>query len=247
MPPIFDDDNATSFKSGSGFHYSGVQIDNLGASEYTLVGIACDTSSSVTDFAQEIERCLISAIEGCARSPRADNLMLRVTEFNSSIKELHGFRPLTDCHTGKYKGCIKPGGQTVLRDATAEMADAISSYGYQLMSGDFLANGIMIVITDGADVGSVKQLGAVNTAMKAWARSEALESMVTILVGINVQDPVLKTYLESYAKDADFTQYVEAQDASPKTLARLADFISKSVSSQSQAVGTGGPSQTINF
>jgi hypothetical protein len=37
------------------------------------------------------------------------------------------------------------------------------------------------------------------------------------------------------------------KDASAKSLARLAAFISKSVSSQSQSLGSGGPSQAQTF
>ena len=245
--PIFADDDAQSFKSGSGFHFSGVNISGLGASEYTLVGIACDTSSSVAGFAAEIEGCLKSAIESCQRSPRADNLLLRYITFNSSIYEQHGFRPLADCHIGKYTGTVRCGGQTVLRDATANLVDSLAAYGQSLIQNDFIANGIFVVITDGCDVGSTLQVRQVVDAMKRAMQAEALESIVSILIGVNVQDTEVSQHLEALKRDAGFTQYIEAKDASPKTLAKLADFISKSVSSQSQSVGTGGPSQAIAF
>ena len=42
------------------------------------------------------------------------------------------------------------------------------------------------------------------------------------------------------------SQYIDAGAATKGKLAKLADFVSQSVSSQSQALGTGGPSQNIS-
>jgi hypothetical protein len=246
--PIFADDDNESFKAnGSGFQFSGVNINTLGASEYTLFGIACDTSSSVSPFAAEIEACLKSALESCQRSPRVDNLLARYITFDSSIHEQHGFRPLADCHPANYDGTIKCGGTTVLRDATVNLIDSLATYGKQLIDNDYIANGIVVVITDGCDVGSTLQLKQVAEAMKRAQVNETLESLVSILVGVNVTDSVVSQHLQELKDQADFTQYIEAADATPKTLAKLAAFISKSVSSQSQAVGSGGPSQAITF
>jgi hypothetical protein len=246
--PLFADDSNESFKAnGSGFQFSGININQLGASEYTLFGIACDTSSSVTPFAAEIEACLKSSLESCQRSPRVDNLLARYITFNNQVHEQHGFRPLADCHLGNYTGSIKPGGQTVLRDATVNLIDSLATYGKQLIAGDFVANGILVVITDGCDVGSTLGIKQVQEAMKRAQTDESLESLVSILVGVNVTDSTVSQFLSAFKDEAGFTQYVEVNDASPKTLAKLAKFISTSVSSQSQSVGSGGPSQAITF
>jgi hypothetical protein len=245
--PLFNDDNASSFKSGSGFHFSGTNINNLGASEYTLVGFACDVSSSVSDFAGEIEGCLISALEGCQKSPRADNLLARVLTFNNKISEEHGFRPLMDCHLANYKGVIKPSGTTALYDASINLIDSLATYGKDLTSRDYTANGIVVILTDGMDVGSTFNAKAVKDALDRAKKSEALESIVTILIGINVTDPQVSQFLKAFKDEAGIGQYVEAKDASPKTFAKIAGFISKSVSSQSQSIGTGAASQPITF
>ena len=39
--------------------------------------------------------------------------------------------------------------------------------------------------------------------------------------------------------------HIDVGDATPRKLAKLAAFVSQSISSQSQALGTGGPSQNI--
>ena len=85
---------------------------------------------------------------------------------------------------------------------------------------------------------------------KAFAEavtSEALESIVSILIGVNVNDSQVSAYLKSFHVDAGFTQYVEIDKADAKTLARLAEFVSRSISAQSQALGTGGGSQQLVF
>ena len=60
-------------------------------------------------------------------------------------------------------------------------------------------------------------------------------------------DQTLSRILTDFSKTAGFTQYVELGNANAATLAKLADFVSRSISSQSQSLGTGGPSQSLTF
>jgi hypothetical protein len=249
MPMFNDDDTMEQHKigGGSGFQFSATKISTLGATEYTLFGVAADKSGSLTGFGPEISACIKSVIESCQRSPRADNLMSRVLTFDHQVTEVHGFRPLANCHLANYDGIVSPGGGTALYDASVNLIDSVSAYGKTLIDQDYAANGIVVILTDGVDEHSTLRVGNVKEAFARAMQSESLESLVSILIGVNVKDPRVGSYLEKFKTDAGFTQYVETQDASPKTLAKLAGFISKSVSSQSQAVGSKGPSQTITF
>jgi hypothetical protein len=246
--PIFHDDTAESFRTaGSGFHFSGTSINNLGASEYTLVGVACDRSGSVIQFAAEIEKCLRTALESCQNSPRVDNLLVRLLAFNHMLDEQHGFRPLRDCPLAGYDGFLCPGGMTALYDASVNLVDSLATYGRTLMSNDYTVNGLAIVITDGCDNMSKLTMGEVSNAVQRATQAESLESLITVLIGINIQDPDVSRALNDLKSNGGFTQYVEAKDASPKTLARVAGFISKSISSQSQSIGSGAASLPITF
>jgi hypothetical protein len=247
--PIFSDDDMEQHKvgGGSGFQFSATKISTLGATEYTLFGIAADVSGSVMAFGKEIEACVKSVVESCQRSPRADNLMARYLTFNHHAQEIHGFKPLGDCHLAGYDGSVQTGGGTALYDASVNLIDSLATYGKQLISQDYAANGIVVILTDGMDEHSTLGVKAVKQAFANAMLGESLESLVSILIGVNVTDQRVSQYLETFKTEAGFTQYVETKDASPKTLARLAGFISKSVSSQSQAVGTKGPSQPITF
>jgi|SRR4051812_43744404 hypothetical protein len=247
--PIFSDDDMEQHNvgGGSGFQFSATKISTLGATEYTLFGIAADVSGSVMQFGAEIEACVKSAVESCQRSPRADNLMARYLTFNHHTNEVHGFKPLTDCHLAGYDGSVHTGGGTALYDASVNLIDSLAAYGKQLISQDYAANGIVVILTDGMDEHSTLTAKSVKDAFARAMQGESLESLVSILIGVNVTDPNVSQYLANFKNEAGFTQYVETKDASPKTLAKVAGFISKSVSSQSQAVGTKGPSQPITF
>lgn len=231
----------------STFGFSAVDISTLGASEYTLVGLTVDCSGSVSPFAREEEKAIKAIVAACRRSPRADNLMLRYTRFDNRLAEVHGFKLLQDCNPGDYDNTIPPGGATALYDASVDCVDAVTRYGADLVKNDFDANGIVFVITDGCDNVSSMTPGEVKKSLDRAVPSEALESLVSILIGVNVTDTVVSAALANFAKLAGFTQYVEIGSADEKKLARLADFVSKSISSQSQALGTGGPSKALTF
>lgn len=242
-----DDSDATYRTIGSGFQFSAISADDMGASDYTLVAIAADKSSSVTAFAREIEGCLVTSLQGCMDSPRVDNLLVRLLTFNQKLDEVHGYKHLADCPIANYNGIIKPSGCTSLFDACISSIDSLATLGQQMIKDKYNANGLSVIITDGMDVGSTQTLNAVKEAIERSRRSECLESILNILIGINVQDREVSDALNALKVGAGFDQYIEAKDASPKTFARVAGFISKSISSQSQAIQTGKASVLITF
>lgn len=244
--PVLTDMDSHQIK-GSNFGFSAKRIDDLGATEYTLVGIAADVSGSVEPFRQEIESCIKEIVKSCQHSPRADNLMMRLVTFDDRLEEVHGFRPLSECNLDSYSGCVRCGGMTALYDAACNLTDSVTQYGRSLTESDFDVNAIVFVVTDGMDNRSAMTVGEVKKALGRAVQSEALESVVSVLVGVNVQDPQVSRYLTDLKDQAGFTQYVEIGSANAKSLARLADFVSRSISAQSQALGTGGPSQSLSF
>ncbi len=247
MPRLTDnqfEQNPTVGTSTYGF--SNVKPSALGASEYTLVVLAADTSSSVYKFGQGIEDAVKASVEACRKSPRSDNLLLRYLTFGTTMVERHGYKPLPDCATNDYVGTVRPGGSTALFDTVLNTVESLASYGKTLTDNDFAVNGIAIVITDGEDVGSRATQLMCKTAVENMRRSEALESVLLILVGVNVHGGT-QTYLNKFQQDTGFDQFVPLADANANTLAKLASFIAKSVSSQSQALGSGGASAALTF
>ena len=171
--------------------------------------------------------------------------MLRLSQFSSNLQEIHGFKMLSSCNPGDYNGILDVRGATALNDAVVDMCDSMSNYGSSLTKQDFDVNGILFVVTDGDENNSSHGLESAKKAIQDIRRNESLESLITILLGVNIDSTYVKQKLDDYHQQIGFDQFISVGDASPKTLAKLAEFVSKSISSQSQALGTGGPSQAI--
>ena len=231
---------------GKGFSFSGTKIAHLGATEYTLVTIAVDETGSVADFATDLRTMLVAAVSACKKSPRSDNILIRVITFASrypqGVKEIHGFKPLAEIDTAKYPD-IKPGGNTPLCDACYSAIGATNAYGASLIAQDFGVNGILFVITDGEENCSTASVAMVKAESEKARQQETLESLVSVLVGVNAAG--CRSSLTAFKQSAGMTQYVDVGDATPRRLAKLAEFVSTSVSSQSQSIGSGGASQNI--
>ena len=242
--PKLTDDNLVKGKLPTGsYGYSHTSLDELGATEYTLVTIVQDVSGSVSTYKTEMEKAIQEVVQSCVHSPRADNLMLRLVAFDDKLMEIHGFKLLENCNLTDYDNCLAIGGSTALYDASENAIMATSAYAKQLVDSDFDANAIVFVITDGEDNSSTMQRKHVKEALQKAMKEEVLESIVTVLIGVGTKDyPGLSDILDEFKNEAGLTQYVEIGNANAKTLAKLAEFVSKSISSQSQSLGTGSPS-----
>ncbi len=245
MPRLDKDMEQGTINGLAAFKFSGVRTDKLEATEYTLVAIAVDVSGSVIGFADNLRQALIAAVEACQKSPRSDNLLLRVLQFSTKvgINELHGFKPLAEVNPQIDYPEFEPGGLTPLYDAVYSGIGAINAYAQKLAEDDFLANGIVFIITDGMDNYSTATPAMIKQEMEKARRSEDLESLISVLIGINAQNCSWR--LDEFKQEADLDQYIDVGAATAAQLAKLAAFISQSVSRQSQALGTGGPSQNI--
>jgi uncharacterized protein YegL len=246
--PVLNDTSLEEINlPNSHYGYSATRIEDLGATEYTVVTIVSDVSGSTASFTFDMEAAIARIVQACKYSPRADNLLLRLIAFDDHLNELHGFKLLENCNLADYGGVLHPGGSTALFDAAENAVASTVNYGQKLSAGDFSANGILFVITDGMDNASKLPASAVKKALNMAVTSESLESIVSILIGVNVQNHEVSHYLKQFQKEAGFTQYIELDQADAETLAQLAEFVSQSISAQSQALGTGGSSQTFVF
>ena len=239
--------NLETHKLKGSFGYSAVKLKDLGATEYTLVTIVIDRSGSVLCFKSELTKCLKEIVQACKFSPRADNLLIRIVQFGDSVEEIHGFKLLSSINPDDYDNSIVIIGNTALYDASANCVNATVDYGAKLNEQDFAVNGIVFVLTDGCENASVLGVKAVEDALKSAAKKEAMESLVSILVAVNMDDQTAADELNRFHKEAGFTQFVCLKDASAKTLAKLAQFVSKSISSQSQSLGSGAASQPLTI
>jgi len=232
------------------FQFSAIRPETLGATEYTLVTMVIDVTGSVRKLSGELLECVKSIVGACQKSQRAENLMLRFITFNETLHEIHGFKPLSEIDVNDYKP-FKPVGMTALFDATFSGVASTLTYAKSLIDQDFDVNGCVYIVTDGMDNQSITTPSRILDIMDNAITKEEIESLITILIGIN--DPntgyskeVTKA-LEKFKDKANLTEFVDAGDATPQKLAKVANFVSQSVSSQSQALGSGSPSQPLVF
>jgi hypothetical protein len=242
-----EDNNSVLFKGGA-FKFSGADIDSLQSSKYTLVGLAWDTSWSVAGFVKEMTEAAKNVIRACADSKRSDNLLVRVLTFDRTPKEVHGFKELIKCNPDDYNSIMnRLGDATALFDASVDLANSIAVYGKELYDSEYTVNGIFIVITDGLDNHSTFTPTTVKEKLNEIVGEKKLESLVSILVGVNINEISVSQRLNEFQQQVGFTQYIELKEATPKSLAKLAQFISKSISSQSKSLGTGTAAPSLNF
>ena len=243
MPLLTTGEDLQVHNTGSHYGYSGERLDNLGATEYTLVTIVQDQSPSVAGFKPEMEKTLAEIVKACKYSPRADNLMLRLILFADDFQEYHGFKLLENCNLDDYNDCLDCHGYTAAYDATNNAIGAMGDYAEKLTENDFISNGIVFIITDGLDNKSkIATPSSIKKTLINLVQAETLESLVTVLIGVNIVEPEVKRELEKFKEESGFTQFVTLDNANSNTLAKLAAFVSKSISAQSQSLGTGGAS-----
>lgn len=246
--PLFTDSAAMPSQQigGTNYGFSAARIEDLGATEYTLGLVVIDVSGSTAGFRREMEATLKEIVKACRRNPRADNMMLRVVLFDSKVVEFHGFKPLPACNEADYTGCLgTSGGMTALYDAAHNAVKSATQYGAQLVAKDFDVNAVVFIVTDGGDNESKTTRNMLKAALEEGVKGESLESLNSILIGLNSGG--IDQYLKDLQAECGITQYVGIASANATSLAKLGDFISKSVSSSSQALGTGGPSQSLVF
>lgn len=235
-------------KTISNFDFSGTRVEKLGASEYTLATVAIDISSSVRSFKDDLEASLKSIVEACRKHPKSENVLVRVLKFNSYTNEIHGFTELTNITDATYDGEITPSGATALCDGASDSLEALQSYANQLDSMDYLVNGVLYVVTDGGENASTFSTpDKVKRTIEDIRKEEKLESLQTFLIGIGPEISEYVNSWESFKNDAGFDELIKMGEATAQSLAKLANFISRSISSSSEALGTGGPSQPLTF
>jgi len=252
MPRLMatQDDQIISIPGPGNFQFSAIKIENLGASEYTLVTIVCDISGSVNAFAVPLLNCIKSIVEACQKSPRSENLLVRLVVFNYTVIEIHGFKDLKTIDVNDYKPLV-PDGMTVLYDGTYDAVGATIEFSSVLKKNDYDdVNGAVYIITDGMDNRSKIRPKEIADKIAIAKKGEQIISLITILVALNdpsSPDPEVTKYLSKFQAEANIDQFIDIGDATPQKLAKLANFVSQSISSQSQALQSGVPSQQLAF
>ena len=247
MPKLVADDMETSQIGGHhAFQFSGTRLTKLAglSTSYVLVTIARDETGSTQGYETLLQDMTEMCVTACQKCPTASNLLLRLIRFSdrfpNGVEEIHGFKPIGEIDVSSYP---KPyaGGLTPLYDALYSVVGATNSYGAQLNAGDYDAAGVTFLVTDGVNNSSVMTANAVKSESDKAIKGEILTSYVGVLIGINAQS--CKTELADVAQSTGM-EFRDAGKATPQNIAKLAHFVSQSVSSTSQAVASGNASKS---
>lgn len=246
MPSLIND-NMETVSFGNNFGFSATRIEDLSnASEYTLVTLVVDESSSVHSFKQEIEKCIQEILKACKEHPKSDNLLIRIVSFANSYREIHGFKLIANIKISDYDDCIIPQGMTSLYDCFENAVKAEAKYGHKLHEDGYTVNGLIVCLTDGYDNLSTSIPEDIKRAISNLRSSEALTNFTSILIGVNVKDSNLKQHLEEFKDRAELNQFENLEDADKNSFKQIAGFVSKSISSASQNINNSG-SQPVSF
>ena len=239
----------------SAFGFSAVDPEDMvnPEDEYTLVSLAEDVSPSTSN-------CRVAMCEGMKvlnlaskRDPRSDKVMVHSAKFGARIEETHGFKPVNDIDENDYTPSSSIGGSTCLYDAIFNAVSACATYAEILDKSDIGTNAIVFVLTDGMDNNSTVGPQTIIDKLSDIRMKEVLESIKIIVLGFHDPNAAdyeknqVKEYLEKLTKELSLDQYVDIGAMTPETAAKVFGFVSKSISSQSQHLGTGGPSQNLTF
>lgn len=247
MPRLMGSDVDKALIPGTSMQFSFVKPEDLEATEYTLVTIVVDKTGSVDKFSKELLEAIKNIIKACKKDPRHDFLLVRLVTFSTNVMEVHGFIPVVSINEDDYEE-LNCGGMTALYDAFYECISATLIYTKTLVDMDFDVNGVVFVVTDGCDNASRQSdLQSIKNLISLSKSNEEIGSLLTIVIGINSGDAGYSRHLQIFKDEAELSQFVDVGDASAGKLAKLAQFVSQSISSQSKALGTGGLSVPLNF
>lgn len=134
---------------------SGRHVDDIQASEVTLVTVLIDRSSSIagaklTAAVIQGQHLLLDAFAG---SKEKDAVLAALWTFAGDATVLHSYIPVDDAVRLDDKS-YRPGGTTHLYDTWCDAAGANVAYAQTLRDAGTPVRSIIVVITDGEDCGS---------------------------------------------------------------------------------------------
>lgn len=219
---------------------AGKALEDITASDVTLVTVLIDASSSIADRGLEQavrdgHNALLTAFSG---SKEKDSVLLACWLFNGDQQVLHGYVPVDDATKLDVK-TYRAAGSTRLYDTWCDALAANVAYAQRLRDGGTPTRSVVVVVTDGEDVSSRRSSRDCATVSRDLLASE-LFTLAFVGVG----------------KDADFELIAAAmgippgcvhvqRDATAAGLRKTFQLVSKSAIRASQ--GTVAPGINAGF
>jgi hypothetical protein len=136
---------------------AGKDLEDLVAADVTLVTVLIDASSSIADrrLEQAVRDGQNALVEAFAGARERDAILLALWTFSSSMDVLHSYVPVDEA-TRLDATTYRARGATALYDTWCDALTANVAYAQRLRDGGTPARSVVVVVTDGEDVGSTR-------------------------------------------------------------------------------------------
>jgi hypothetical protein len=208
---------------------AGKDLEDISASDVTLVTLLIDQSSSIASrgLEQAVRDGQNALLDAFAGAQERDAMLVACWTFDSSMDVLHSYVPVDEA-TRLDATNYRAKGSTRLYDTWCDALSANVAYAQRLRDGGTPTRSVVVVVTDGEDVGSTRAAGHCARLSKDLLASE-LFTLAFVGVG----------------RDVDFEQVAKAmgvpsgcvlvqKDATASGLRRAFQLVSRSAIRASQ-------------
>jgi hypothetical protein len=210
---------------------AGLPLENIQASDVTLITILIDSSSSIGGAGLEkaVRDGQNALLEAFAGSKEQDGILVALWTFNQDSRVVHSYVPVKDATRLDTKS-YKSSGATALYDTWCDALAANVAYAQQLRDGGTPTRSVVVVITDGEDTSSKR---SVRDAARLSHDLLASEQFVLAFVGVGKEADFRKIAREMGLPDA----CVAVQTSTtPSALRALFNMVSRSAIRASQGL-----------
>lgn len=208
---------------------AGAAMENITATDVTLITVLIDASSSIgtSNLEQAVRDGQNMLLDAFAGSKERDSVMMALWSFNQTQNVYHSYVPIPDAVRLTAQN-YQSGGSTALYDTWCDALAANVAYATQLRATGTPCRSIVVVITDGADYGSQRRASHCAQISKDLLASE---QFVLAFVGVGSD-----TDFRGVAKKMGIPDgcVLVASAATPTELRRAFQMVSQSAIRASQ-------------
>lgn len=208
---------------------AGKDLEDITASEVTLVTVLIDASASIADrglerAVREGQNALLDAFSG---AKDRDAVLLACWTFSGQMGVVHSYVPVPDATRLDAKN-YRASGSTALYDTWCSALAANVAYAQRLRDGGTPTRSVVVVVTDGEDVGS-RHTAADCARLSRDLLASELFTLALVGVGADVN-------FEHVAKSMGIPGgcILWEKDATPSSLRRAFQLVSRSAVRASQ-------------
>lgn len=215
---------------------AGMPMEDILATDVTLVTVLIDASSSIraAGLEQAVRDGQNLLVDALAQSKEKDSILLALWTFNDAPSVVHSYVPVSDAARLDVKNYCGSG-STALYDTWCDALAANVAYAQRLRDGGTPVKSVIVVLTDGEDVGSKRRAQDCARLSGDLLRSE---QFVLAFVGVGSEADFRRVASSMGVPDGG----IEVQaTASAAALRRVFQMVSRSAIRASQGLIRPGP------